>query len=140
MQALEKAVADVFPNASKKIESNIKNVSNQTYSRPLLPNIKCRKQWVNSPNILIILSRSRITKHQGGMCSNQSLRQKTLKGMPKGEGIPSSCITIKFLVFFILWEMVYHVASEALYNILTCLQLYRNTLRDIFCCVQQIHQ
>ena len=30
LQALEKAVADVFPNGSKKIESSIKNVSNQT--------------------------------------------------------------------------------------------------------------
>jgi hypothetical protein len=29
-KALEKAVADVFPNALKKIESIIKNVRNQT--------------------------------------------------------------------------------------------------------------
>jgi len=28
LQALEKAVADVFPNASKKIESIIKNIAN----------------------------------------------------------------------------------------------------------------
>ncbi|KAG2538848.1 hypothetical protein PVAP13_9NG277814 [Panicum virgatum] len=28
LQALEKAVADVFPNASKKIESSIKNIAN----------------------------------------------------------------------------------------------------------------
>jgi len=31
MQALEKAAADAFPNASKKIESIVKNVSNQTF-------------------------------------------------------------------------------------------------------------
>jgi hypothetical protein len=30
VQALEKAVADAFPNASKKIESIIKNVSKKT--------------------------------------------------------------------------------------------------------------
>jgi len=28
LKALEKAVADVFPNASKKIESSIKNIAN----------------------------------------------------------------------------------------------------------------
>jgi hypothetical protein len=32
VQALEKAVADAFPNASKKIESIIKNVSKKTLS------------------------------------------------------------------------------------------------------------
>jgi hypothetical protein len=31
MQALEKVAADAFPNASKKIESIVKNVSNQTF-------------------------------------------------------------------------------------------------------------
>jgi hypothetical protein len=34
MQALEKAAADAFPSASKKIESIIKNVSNQTFFLP----------------------------------------------------------------------------------------------------------
>lgn len=34
MQALEKAAADAFPNATKKIESIVKNVSNKTFFLP----------------------------------------------------------------------------------------------------------